>query len=80
MKRSKKDIELELESKGFIKLDGSYDYLLKLPIHSFTIETFEKLVQNAKEIKAKFEELKNLDTFKNYVESLDSIKKVLNKG
>lgn len=80
MKRSKKDIELELESKGFVKLDGSYDYLLKLPIHSFTIETFEKLVQNAKEIKAKFEELKNLDTFKNYVESLDSIKKVLNKG
>ncbi|EAI5067639.1 hypothetical protein BJL57_08475 [Campylobacter jejuni] len=80
MKRSKKDIELDLESKGFIKFDGSYDYLLKLPIHSFTNETFEKLVQNAKEIKAKFEELKNLDTFKNYVESLDSIKNILTKA
>ena len=65
MKRSKKNIELELEIKGFIKIDDNYDYLLKIPIHSFTIETFEKLVQNAKEIKAKFEELKNLDTFKN---------------
>lgn len=80
MKRSKKDIELDLESKGFIKLDDNYDYLLKLPIHSFTNETFEKLVQNAKEIKAKFEELKNLDTFKNYVESLDSIKNILTKA
>ncbi|AEF56840.1 gp52 DNA topoisomerase II [Campylobacter phage vB_CcoM-IBB_35] len=80
MKRSKKDIELDLENKGFIKFDGSYDYLLKLPIHSFTNETFEKLVQNAKEIKAKFEELKNLDTFKNYVESLDSIKNILTKA
>ncbi|CCH63659.1 putative DNA topoisomerase [Campylobacter phage CP21] len=58
MKRSKKDIELDLESKGFIKFENSYDYLLKLPIHSFTNETFEKLVQNAKEIKAKFETLK----------------------
>ncbi|EAK6855325.1 hypothetical protein DAG40_09085 [Campylobacter coli] len=80
MKRSKKDIELDLESKGFIKLDDSYDYLLKLPIHSFTNETFEKLVQNAKEIKTKFETLKNLDTFKNYVESLDSIKNILTKA
>ncbi|EAK3475399.1 hypothetical protein BHV26_09360 [Campylobacter coli] len=80
MKRSKKDIELDLESKGFIKFEDSYDYLLKLPIHSFTNETFEKLVQNAKEIKAKFEELKNLDTFKNYVESLDSIKNILTKA
>ncbi|EDO9117337.1 hypothetical protein GKB13_08295 [Campylobacter coli] len=80
MKRSKKDIELDLESKGFIKFDDNYDYLLKLPIHSFTNETFEKLVQNAKEIKAKFEELKNLDTFKNYVESLDSIKNILTKA
>ncbi|EAJ2917317.1 hypothetical protein DFW84_09230 [Campylobacter coli] len=80
MKRSKKDIELDLESKGFIKLDGNYDYLLKLPIHSFTNETFEKLVQNAKEIKTKFETLKNLDTFKNYVESLDSIKNILTKA
>ncbi|EAJ3789683.1 hypothetical protein DFW83_04885 [Campylobacter coli] len=79
-KRSKKDIELDLESKGFIKLDGNYDYLLKLPIHSFTNETFEKLVQNAKEIKTKFETLKNLDTFKNYVESLDSIKNILTKA
>lgn len=80
MKRSKKDIELDLESKGFIKLDDNYDYLLKLPIHSFTNETFEKLVQNAKEIKTKFETLKNLDTFKNYVESLDSIKNILTKA
>ncbi|EAL2698580.1 hypothetical protein AZ702_08745 [Campylobacter coli] len=80
MKRSKKDIELDLESKGFIKFDGNYDYLLKLPIHSFTNETFEKLVQNAKEIKTKFETLKNLDTFKNYVESLDSIKNILTKA
>ncbi|CBJ93960.1 Possible DNA topoisomerase (medium subunit) [Campylobacter phage CP220] len=80
MKRSKKDIELDLESKGFIKFEDSYDYLLKLPIHSFTNETFEKLVQNAKEIKAKFETLKNLDTFKNYVESLDSIKNILTKA
>lgn len=80
MKRSKKDIEFDLESKGFIKLDDNYDYLLKLPIHSFTNETFEKLVQNAKEIKTKFETLKNLDTFKNYVESLDSIKNILTKA
>lgn len=80
MKRSKKDIELDLESKGFVKLDDNYDYLLKLPIHSFTNETFEKLVQNAKEIKTKFETLKNLDTFKNYVESLDSIKNILTKA
>lgn len=80
MKRSKKDIELDLENKGFVKLDDNYDYLLKLPIHSFTNETFEKLVQNAKEIKTKFETLKNLDTFKNYVESLDSIKNILTKA
>lgn len=77
MNRSKKAIELELESKEFIKFDDSYDYLLKMPIHSFTKETFEKLVQDAKEIKAKFEELKKQDTFKNYVESLDSIKNIL---
>lgn len=59
-KRSKEDIcnQIKLRSEfPFYELDGTYDYLLRLPIHSFSTDTIEEL---KKQISVKKEELKTL--------------------
>ena len=54
-KRKKAEIEKDLESfEKISKEDGSYDYLLRMPIHSLTKEKMEELMNK---IKGKKEEL-----------------------
>jgi DNA topoisomerase-2 len=57
-KRSKEDITNQIISHTsfpFYTVDGSFDYLLRMPIHSFSLETIEEL---KKVISVKKEELK----------------------
>lgn len=75
MKRSKKDIENDLEKLEFKKIDDNFDYLLRMQIHSFTNETLEKLTQEAKNVKELYETTKKEDTFKNYLKNINLIKK-----
>eukprot|EP00948_MAST-09A_sp_MAST-9A-sp1_P003063 g3063.t1 len=42
-KKKKKQLVEELESLDFVKVDGSFDYLLSMPIYSLTVEKADQL-------------------------------------
>jgi DNA topoisomerase II len=46
-----------LEGAGFVKIDESYEYLLKLPIRSFTKETIDKHVGELQTLRGRIAEL-----------------------
>jgi len=41
--RRKSEIEADLRQMGFDKVDGSFSYLISMPIHSLTKEKFEEI-------------------------------------
>lgn len=58
-KRPTDDILLDLKSlHNVIAIDNSYDYLLKMPIHSLTEERMNKLLQQIKDSKRYLDEIK----------------------
>jgi hypothetical protein len=44
--KSKDEILKQIESLAIEMIDGSYDYLLRMPIYSLTKEMFEKLKED----------------------------------
>ena len=75
-KKSKITIEEELETRKYYKSDDSFDYLLRLPVYSFTIEKLKPLEQSIisiekllKEINGKTEKnifLEDIQQFKSF--------------
>jgi DNA topoisomerase-2 len=72
----KKEIQINNKSKSkiveqledidkIIKVDGSYDYILNMPIHSLTKETMERLKTQITELKADIKNIKEktIETF-----------------
>jgi DNA topoisomerase-2 len=57
-KRKKSNLEEQIASHGFIKVDGSYDYLLNIKTYQYTEEAIEALLGDSV---AKQKELKNLE-------------------
>ena len=55
----KEELIEELEKLKFLKIDDSYDYLLKMPIYSLTFEKIEELKQAIEELENKIIDLKN---------------------
>lgn len=49
--RKKDQIVKDLADAEFIMIDGSYDYLLSMPVYSFTKEKYDELKQRAKDKK-----------------------------
>jgi DNA topoisomerase-2 len=58
-------------------MDGSYDYLLRMPIWSLTKEVFEKLKEDYKSKKTQLEELEKVDPKDMYLLDLTEIRKKL---
>ncbi len=57
--RKKADVEAQLDKiDRIIRLNGSYDYLLNMPIHSLTAEKLDELKERIKELKARFDAAK----------------------
>lgn len=64
-----------LEENKFEKEDGSYEYLLKLPIYNLTAEKYKELVEKVKSKKQQIEDLKLVEPKNMYLEELDELKK-----
>ena len=77
--KKKDDIIKQLEKIEKIqKVDGSYDYLLRIPIYQLTKEKIEELKEEIKNKKAEYDKVKN-ETIENmWLEDLKELKKVLN--
>lgn len=72
-KRPKAEIKEDLR-KTDLEVNDDYEYLLKMPIHSFTKETLEILQNQIKEVNSKISELKKQD---NNVKFIQDIKNTL---
>jgi len=73
--RSKKDIESDLEKFKFDKEADSFDYLLRMPIHSLTKEKFEELMAQAKQKEEETKKIEATDPKEMYVSDLKELRK-----
>lgn len=73
----RKEIILYLQTAGFDEVNGSYNYLLNMPIHSLTKETYEQLLKEVAEKKAELAEIKKKLPIDMYKEDLVELKKNL---
>jgi DNA topoisomerase-2 len=73
----RKEIILYLQTANFDEVNGSYGYLLNMPIHSLTKETYEQLLKEVAEKKAELAEIKKKEPIDMYREDLAELKKNL---
>lgn len=74
----KKDlIVLKLEELNFDKVDGDFDYLLRMPIHSLTKDTFEKMKSEIGDKIAEIDVISKKDITEMYLEDLSELKNKL---
>jgi DNA topoisomerase-2 len=75
--KPKEDIIKQIENFSLDKIDGDYDYLLRMPIYSLTKEMFEKLKEDFKLKKEEIDKLKLIDPKNMYIDDLSELKKKL---
>jgi DNA topoisomerase-2 len=73
----RKEIILYLETNKFDQVNGTYLYLLNMPIHSLSKETYEALLKEVSEKQADLAEIKKKDPTDMYREDLNELKKNL---
>jgi DNA topoisomerase-2 len=73
----RKEIISYLQTAGFDEVNGSYNYLLNMPIHSLTKETYDQLLNEVSEKKAELAEIKKKEPIDMYKEDLVELKKNL---
>ena len=73
----RKEIISYLQTAGFDEVNGSYNYLLNMPIHSLTKETYDQLLNEVAEKKAELAEIKKKEPIDMYREDLVELKKNL---
>lgn len=66
-----------LTSMSFDKVDGSFDYLLRMPIWSLTQELYEKLLSELESTRAELERTRSLESRDMYLADLAELKKKL---
>lgn len=71
----KAEIVRGIETLGLDLIEGSYDYLLRMPIYSLTQELFEKLKADFTAKKAEIKKLEETDPKDMYLDDLDDLKK-----
>jgi DNA topoisomerase-2 len=72
--KSKSTIESELANLKFLKIDDSFDYLLKLPVYSFTKEKVISLKEDYQKVKNNIESIKGKSNSDLYFEDLSNFK------
>jgi DNA topoisomerase-2 len=77
--RKKEDIINDIEKMKLDKVDGNYDYLLRMPIYSLTKELFDKLLSEQVEKKVEIETTKKMATKDMYLNDLSELKKSIKK-
>lgn len=66
-----------LEKLKFDKIDGNFDYLLRMPIYSLTKELYEKILQELEEAKLELEKTEALQAKDMYLTDLQDLKRKL---
>ena len=75
--RKRAEIELDLDDLDFSREDGSYDHLLRMPIHSLTREKYDELQEQAKKKQKERNKVAATEPVDMYVQDLnDLLKKV----
>jgi len=74
----KEDLIKSIESIQFDIIENSYDYLLRMPIHSLTNEMYDKLKSDFLLKKIDIENLKLVEPRQMYIKDLVELKKILN--
>ena len=75
----KKEIILYLKTANFDEINGSYQYLLSLPIHTLTKETYEELLATIENKKLELAQIKQVLPISMYRDDLNQLKKALQK-
>jgi DNA topoisomerase-2 len=75
----RKEIILYLQTADFDEVNGSYQYLLSMPIHSLTKETYEDLLSAVVQKEKELDEIKKKEPIQMYREDLQELKKALQK-
>jgi DNA topoisomerase-2 len=73
----KKSIIIYLEANKFDKVDGSYNYLLNMPIYSLTKERFDELLKQEADKKAEKKIIEGTDPKDMYLSDLEILKKAI---
>ena len=68
-KRSKADIKADL-AKTDLVVNDDYEYLLRMPIHSFTKETLEALKKDIDFVESEIKRLENIDLESNWLKTI----------
>lgn len=77
--KKKEEIVAQLEKlEKIIKIDGSYNFLLNMPIHSITKEKMEELKEQIKQKKDEYLKIKNTEIKDMWIEDLKKVEKALN--
>jgi DNA topoisomerase-2 len=76
----RKQIILALATADFDEISGSYNYLLSLPIHTLTKETYEDLLGDTHSKENELEFTKKQDTTQMYRDDLQELRKALIKS
>lgn len=75
--RPKSEIADDLETLNFDKVSDSYNYLLGMPIHSLTKETYTQLLTEVAQTKSELSTIRSTDPIDMYRTDLNELKKNL---
>jgi len=78
--KPKLEIMSNLDNMNFDKVDGDYDYLLRMAIWSLTKEMYEKLLKEIESKKEEMEKLDKKDSKSIYLEDLKELKSKIQKN
>jgi DNA topoisomerase-2 len=73
-KVEKQKIIESLKEQKFDEIDGSYSYLLNMPIYSLTLERYQELLKQVEAKKAELEQIKAADIKDLYKKDLNELK------
>lgn len=76
----RKDIILALQTAQFDEINGSYNYLLALPIHTLTKENYEELLSTVAAKEQELETIKKKEPAQMYKDDLQELRKAVVKS
>lgn len=76
----KKEIVLFLQKSNFSEVNGSYNYLLAMPIHTLTKENYEALLLEESNTTQELDRIKQKDPSRMYKEDLQELRKAILKS
>ena len=76
-RRKRDDVIADLQKNGFKMVSDSYDYLLKMPVTSFTEEMLEKLQKEIDDVSGRLEDVKKTSVEQMWLNDLEDVESVL---